>query len=160
VIEFQNEIGRDFGLEGKGMDIEALKSELVAEEGEVLHAYQDHLGYWTIGVGRLIDERRGGGITHEESMYLLGNDIARVVAELAEKIGGWNELDDVRKRALCSMAFQMGVDGLLGFRNTLAYIRAGDYERAADNAMQSLWARQTPSRAKRVTDMIRTGVTA
>ena len=55
---------------------------LKKEEGVVKHAYQDHLGYWTIGVGRLIDKRKGGGLSDEEIDYLLGNDIEKKIAEV------------------------------------------------------------------------------
>ena len=48
---------------------------LEAEEGRKRSAYQDHLGYWTIGVGRLIDRRKGGGLSPDEIDYLLTNDI-------------------------------------------------------------------------------------
>jgi lysozyme len=44
-----------------------IAEQLRRDEGEVLHAYQDKYGYWTIGVGRLIDARKGGGISVEES---------------------------------------------------------------------------------------------
>lgn len=44
---------------------------LETDEGRVPHAYQDHLGYWTIGVGHLIDKRKGGGLTPDEVDYLL-----------------------------------------------------------------------------------------
>ena len=56
---------------------------LIAEEGEKLSAYQDSMGFWTIGVGRLIDARKGGGISQEESRYLLaraGRKISLVLA--------------------------------------------------------------------------------
>lgn len=131
--------------------------ELRSDEGEVLHAYEDHLGYITIGVGRLIDKRKGGGISKKESAYLLQNDIEKKARELFSRAPWITSLDDVRQRALLNMAFQLGVDGLLGFKNTLRLIDEGKYEEAADNALQSKWARQTPNRAKVVTEMIRTG---
>ena len=55
------------------------------------------------------------------------------------------------------MAFQMGVDGLLGFKNTLAMIQAGKYTEAANGMMNSKWAKQTPSRAQRHAEQMRTG---
>lgn len=128
------------------------------EEGEVLSAYQDHLGYWTIGVGRLIDKRKGGGITAEESAYLLGNDIAKVNAQLDSKIPWWRKLDEARQAVIQGMAFQMGIDGLLGFKNTLKMIEAGDYEGAGKGMLNSLWAKQTPGRARRMADQMKTGV--
>ena len=139
------------------------------EEGTILHAYQDHLSYWSIGTGRLIDKRKGGGISQAENDILLGNDIAKVRAQLAVDVdtaAAWARVKDdpVRAVALISLGFQMGVGlpsrddaGLSGFDTTLALIAAGDFAGAAANAMKSLWAKQTPARAKRVTEMLRTG---
>lgn len=129
---------------------------LRGDEGEVLHAYQDHLGYWTIGVGRLIDKRKGGGISRTESALLLSNDIAEKEAELDRRLPWWRELPDARRAVILAMAFQMGVDGLLGFKNTLAMVRAGNVDGAARGMLASLWARQTPERAHRMSEQMRT----
>ena len=134
-----------------------LTKQLRRDEGEVLTAYQDHLGFWTLGVGRLIDKRKGGGITADESAYLLSNDIDKREAELLRRAPWMANLDPVRFGALLNMAFQMGVDGLLGFRNTLAMVRDGDYDGAASNMLHSKWAEQTPDRAKRISDQMKTG---
>ena len=131
---------------------------LRGEEGEVLHEYKDHLGYSTIGIGRLIDKRKGGGITSEEAAYLLGNDVDKVIDQLNKRLPWWTKLDGARKGVLINMAFQMGIDGLLGFKNTLRMIEQGRYTDAANGMMQSLWARQTPARAKRMSEQMRTGV--
>lgn len=130
---------------------------LRGEEGEVLTEYKDHLGYSTIGVGRLIDKRKGGGITAEESAYLLGNDIQKRMTELEQKLPWITSLDEARRGVLLSMAFQMGVDGLLGFKNTLEMVRTGRYEDAAKGMLNSKWAKQTPQRAKRHSEQMRTG---
>jgi lysozyme len=127
------------------------------EEGEVLNAYQDHLGYWTIGVGRLIDKRKGGGITKEESEYLLNNDISKVNAQLDANIPWWRKLDEPRQAVLQGMAFQMGIANLLGFKNTLRMIEAADYEAAGKGMLNSLWAKQTPGRANRMSKQMKTG---
>lgn len=135
-----------------------LTKQLRRDEKEVLTAYKDHLGYLTIGVGRLIDERKGGGITTEESAYLLSNDIDKREAELLRRAPWMARLDPVRFGALLNMAFQMGVDGLLGFVNTLAMVRAGNYEAAAKGMLASKWASQTPERALRISKQMETGV--
>lgn len=139
------------------MDQALTIKQLREEEGEVLHAYQDHLGFWTIGVGRLIDKRKGGGLTKEESAYLLANDIAKVEQELDSRLSWWRTINDARQAVLLGMAFQMGIGGLLGFKNTLKMIQAGDWQGAANGMLSSLWARQTPSRARRMSDQMRTG---
>ena len=140
------------------MHLNKIEAQLRRDEGEKLSAYQDHLGYWTIGVGRLIDARKGGGLTREESTYLLQNDIMSKTKELNSKLSWISTLDPVRRAVLVNMAFQMGVEGLLKFRNTLAMIKAGQYADAASGMLESLWAQQTPARAQRLSTQMRTGV--
>jgi lysozyme len=135
-----------------------LTAELRRDEGVVRHAYQDHLGFWTIGVGRLIDARRGGGLSEAEIDQLLANDIARFEAELDLRAPWWRELDPVRRRVILNMAFNLGVTGLLGFRNTLAAVRAGQWETAAAGMLASKWATQVGARATRLAAMMRTGL--
>lgn len=132
-----------------------LEEMLRVHEGFVGHAYRDHLGYWTIGIGRLIDQRRGGGITEEEARYLLRNDLERIRGELHDRVGWLGSLSDVRRAAVLDMAFNLGVDGLLGFRRMLAALEARDYQRAADEALDSLWARQVGMRARDIAEMVR-----
>lgn len=138
-----------------------MKAELIrqlkGEEGEVLSAYQDHLGYWTIGIGRLIDKRKGGGITPEESAYLLGNDIDKRIAQLDKALPWWGNLSEPRMAVMLQMCFQLGLDGLLEFKNTLNLIKTGQYVAAAGGMMQSLWAKQTPLRAQRLADQMASG---
>lgn len=125
-------------------------------EGFIPHYYEDHLGFATIGIGRLIDKRRGGGISKKEAYYLLENDISRVSKELTINLSPWfSSAPEGVKRALINMCFQMGINGVLSFKNTLMLLRQGRYHEAADNALKSKWARQTPSRAQEVTNWIR-----
>jgi lysozyme len=135
-----------------------LVRQLKGDEGVVPHAYQDHLGFWTIGVGRLIDKRKGGGLRPDEITYLLNNDIDDRINELNRRLPWFQNLDDARKGVLVNMSFQMGVDGLLGFVNTLKLVEQGKYENAAHAMLQSLWAKQTPERAKRMSEQMRTGL--
>lgn len=134
-----------------------LIAEIRRDEGEVLHAYQDSLGYWTIGVGRLIDNRRGGGVTADESAYLLKNDIARSKADLDRLYPWWRKLAAVRRRALINMTFQLGAGTMQSGAPTMRLIQSGDYDAAADRLKGWLWASQTPNRADRIIAMIRTG---
>lgn len=133
-----------------------LEELLIREEGFIPYAYQDHLGYWTIGYGKLID-KRGGGITKEEGIYLLRNEAARQYEELKSEIPWITRLDEVRSTILRAMAFQMGVSGLLAFRKTLEAVKAGDYKKAAAGMRASKWAQQTPGRAERMAKAMETG---
>ena len=77
-------------------------------------------------------------------------------AEMDRRLAWWRQLPDARRAVLMAMAFQMGVDGLLGFKNTLAMVKAGDFDGAARGMLASLWARQTPERAHRMSEQMRT----
>ena len=127
------------------------------DEGEVLHAYDDHLGFTTIGVGRLIDKRKGGGISKDESAYLLNNDITARINALNKALPWIKDLSGARQAVLLNMSFQLGMGGLLQFKTTLAHIKQGDYISAKDSMLNSLWAKQTPARTKRLAEQMRTG---
>lgn len=137
------------------MNKNLLIKELKIDEGFMPHEYKDTLGYSTIGYGRLIDKRKGGGITEAEADYLLGNDVERVWEQLKKALPWVIDQPEGVQQALSMMAFQMGVKSVTGFSTTLKLIKEGKYSAAADNAMQSLWAKQTPNRAKKVTSLIR-----
>ncbi|WP_376787674.1 hypothetical protein [Klebsiella aerogenes] len=66
-------------------------------------------------------------------------------------------IDEVRRAALVNMVFQLGATGVLGFKKMLQYLNNREYSLAADEALDSKWAVQTPARAKRVTEVIRNG---
>lgn len=137
---------------------ERLLEHLAADEGCVLHAYSDSLGFLTLGFGRLIDKRRGGGITYAEALYLLENDVRRHWDELIARFQWVEALDDARQVALANLAFNLGLNGLAQFKNTLAAIQAGDWDAAADGLRKSLWYRQVQkSRSDRIISMIQTG---
>lgn len=112
----------------------------------------------TIGIGRLIDIRRGGGISQEEAEYLLANDVRRVKSELSKSLPWFDELDEVRQGALTNAAFQLGTAGLLAFRKSLELIRQGKFTAAHNELLDSVWARQTPARAQRIAKQIQTGI--
>ncbi len=139
------------------MDIEKLKEELVGDEGEVLHAYQDSRGYWTIGVGQLIDARAGGRISQAASRFMLAESIEEKAIELDRRLPWWRNLSDARQRVLLNMAFNLGVGGLMGFVATLDSLDHGNYEEAAAHMLSSKWAEQVGDRAVRLAKMMREG---
>lgn len=134
-----------------------LAQQLRRDEGTKPSAYQDHLGFWTIGVGRLIDARKGGGLRPDEIEYLLANDIKDRARALLAALPWFGALDDARQGVLLNMAFQLGTAGLLGFTGTLGRISRGDYAGAAKSMLESRWAKQTPERAQRLAKQMETG---
>jgi len=128
--------------------------QLKKDEGFRGHVYQDHLGWWTIGYGRLVDQRRGGSVSVEEAEILLNNDVRRVIDQLSTRLSWFETLPERKKEALVNMAFQLGVNGLLNFRKMLNAVHTGNYSLARSEALNSKWAQQTPQRALRVANML------
>ena len=137
--------------------IDILKSQLEIDEGRVEYAYQDSLGYWTIGVGRLIDRRLGGRLRNDEIDLMLMNDIQEAEDIARSLLTNFDALSDERKAVVCNMAHNLGKTRLSEFRNTLAAISEGRFDDAADGMLASLWAKQVGARALRLSVKMRTG---
>lgn len=134
-----------------------LKEQLIRDEGDVPHAYKDSLGYWTIGVGFLIDKEKGGRLPDAVRDFWLEHEINDKTRQLRARLPLFEDLNKARQDALVNMAFNIGVNGLLGFKKTLALLRIGKYEEAAKEMLNSKWADQVGDRAKRLSKQIETG---
>lgn len=134
------------------MDESKLMAQLIEHEGFRTKPYLDTVGKWTIGIGRNLDDV---GITRSEALYLLKNDIDKVVVELT-KTDWYDTLSDVRKRVVVDMAFNLGIAGFFKFKRTINSIRHGNYNEAARQMLQSKWARQVGRRAIKLATMMRT----
>jgi lysozyme len=123
-------------------------------EGSRSKPYKDTVGKLTIGVGRNLDDV---GLFDDEIELLLINDLKRFERSLDKSLPWWRDLDEVRQRVILDMCFNMGLGGLLGFKNTLAKIKAHDWAGARRGMLQSKWAKQVGARATRLADMMLTG---
>jgi lysozyme len=130
-----------------------LVDQLKRDEGYKLMPYKDSLGFLTIGAGRCIEKV---GISESEAEFLLENDIANVQRELAP-FAWYQSLDMVRKAAIENMAFNLGIAGLLHFPSMIAALGAQDWQKAHDEALNSVWASQVGARANRIAQQILTG---
>lgn len=131
-----------------------LEEQLLVDEGLRLKPYKDTVGKLTIGIGRNLDDV---GITKDEAIILLRNDIARTTKDVIANIPWWSGLDEVRRDVIINMAFNLGIEGLLKFKRTLLSIQNGEYEQASKEMLESKWAKQVGNRAKRLAEMMRTG---
>jgi lysozyme len=132
-----------------------LKGEIRKEEGWRGTAYQDSLGFWTIGYGFLVDSRKSDALPLAVADVWLDYKLQEKIGALDTHIPWWKNQPEEVQEALVNMCYQLGVTGLLKFKTTLSLLESGDREGAARSALKSLWAKQTPERAKRVTDKIR-----
>jgi lysozyme len=109
----------------------------------------------TIGVGRNLDSL---GLTEDEVMYLLNNDIVRCDKELLHNFKWYPELCRVRQDALINLCFNLGITRLLTFKKALQAMEDKDYSKAAIEFLDSKWATQVGvTRSNDIALMIRTG---
>lgn len=154
------------------MNLAKLTNSLTEHEGSRKEPYRDSRGLWTFGIGRCLEtnpptaaewkwmlELGAIKVTLSDvgEQYLFGNDIRAATTQIKARCDFWDRLDDVRQNVLVEMCFQMGIARLLAFNKMFAALRAGDYERAAGEAINSEWHRQTPERAEKLAEALRTG---
>ncbi len=132
-----------------------LRDVLKIEEGFSGRPYACSAGAQTIGYGRNLDAKP---LTRAEGEYLLDNDMREVEADLFALFGEqYGSMQQHRRNALASMRYQLGARGFRRFVKTCAAVKAQDWDTAAREALDSEWAAQTPKRAQRCSDALRTG---
>ena len=122
-------------------------------EGLNLYPYTCPTGHLTIGYGHNLEN----GITLEVAEALLQSDMAQAQLEVGKSLPWSNQLDEVRQYVLVDMCFNMGLKRLLTFKKMLAAVKAGYYERAAYEMLNSRWAGQVGRRATELAKMMKTG---
>lgn len=149
----------------KELWMQQLSKCLRMDEGVRNKAYDDATGQevkapsgrLTIGVGRNIEDN---GISEATITQMLNEDIEHCLRE-AQRFFGldfFNSLSTPRQHAILMMIFQLGAAGFFEFRNTIAAIKQNNFALAAEHARKSLWARQVPDRARRVTTLLESEV--
>ena len=126
---------------------------LLLEEGLRNTVYRCPAGKLTIGIGRNLEDR---GISDAEATYMLRNDIRAFRRELTQMWPWFTRLSSVRQAVLVDMAFNLGVAGLSTFKKMLTATGCGYYSMAAEEMMDSKWAKQVGKRAERLSVMMET----
>ena len=117
-------------------------------EGFRRYAYECSEGRLTIGFGTMIEP--GGHGIPEYIAELLLLDYLSTLRSRFEALDWFKALDPGRQNAVLEMGYQLGYDGVLGFRKMIRAIKASDWDAVLAEALDSRWARQTPARAKDV----------
>jgi len=136
-----------------------LRKLLIRHEGLRLRPYQCTAGRWTVGYGHNLEshgEAIPTSITIEQAEKYLDQDMASAESQCRSRMPFFGGLSPVRQAVLIDMCFNLGINGLLGFKNTLAAVSSGDYARAAKQMLESKWATQVKTRAVRLARMMAT----
>ena len=131
-------------------DAAVMKAELLRDEGLRDEVYKDTRGFMTVGIGHNLSIPQNSFTT--DALY--ENDLNGCIASLDLRLAWWRKLDPVRQRVLINMMFNLGGNGLLKFPRFLAAMQAGQWGEAADQMMNSEWAREVGARATRLRALV------
>ena len=124
-----------------------IKEMLIKNEGLVCQPYHCSAGKLTIGVGRNLESN---GITEDEAMYLLENDIQRVLDNLDKNWSVFRTFPPLAQEVCIDCTFQMGITGWMNFRRTRALMEMGAWLEASEEILRSKYATvDSPNRAAR-----------
>lgn len=122
-------------------------------EGCKLKPYKCTSNKTTIGYGRNLDDR---GITQKEAKYLLINDIESCIEDLNKNLYWWILHPVIVQKILVDMCFNLGINGLLEFKNSLSLIQNKQYLKASKELLKSKWASQVGNRATEISSLLAT----
>lgn len=141
--------------------IRSIIDQLMRDEGFRADVYVDTVGKRTVGYGHNLDTNPLPDltfpITEAQAAQILGRDVERISRFLVQALPWVTTLDDARLGVLQNMAFNLGVNGLLGFHRTLADVQAGAYATAASDMKDSKWYNEVGDRAVRLVQQMLSG---
>ena len=140
------------------MSKDSLKEKIKIHEGFRDMIYLDTLNKKTIGYGHLIVHEdkfvEGKAYPKEELEALFDKDFEKgwnLMVQFCE-VNNLRSISDDAKEILCEMIFQMGYSGVGKFKNMIKALQNRDYTKASIEMLDSRWAKQTPNRAKELSD--------
>ena len=141
------------------MEMSRLLKSVKEHEGYRNKVYLDSLGKRTVGVGHLcVEDFWEDDKEYEEKFLLtiLEHDLQSAVQSAERLLKGCPILDSLAREIVIEMVFQLGETGVSKFRNMLKALKEGpDYKTASIEMLDSRWAKQTPNRAKKMSDSMR-----
>ena len=144
------------------MDIEKLREEIKYDEGSVNEIYLDHLGLATFGIGHLVTEwdeeygwEVGTPVSEDRCNEVFDTDIQIVLSDCQHLYPDFNDLPEEVQRIIANMMFNMGRPRLSKFKGMKAGVDSRDWNKAADEMVDSRWYRQVTKRADRLVERMR-----
>jgi len=144
------------------VDIEKLRKQLEIDEGVVHEIYLDHLGYPTFGIGHLVIESDpenglavGTPVSSERCVEAFDADVEIVLSDCNILYPDFDDLPEEAQQIIANMMFNLGRPRLSKFRGMKAGVDAKDWNRAADEMVDSRWYRQVGRRAERLVERMR-----
>ena len=144
------------------MNIEQLRKELEVDEGVKYEIYNDHLGYPTFGIGHLVrdtDPEAGAAlgtpVSEDRVIEAFNQDVETVLSDCNILYDDFGDLPEEAQLIIANMMFNLGRPRLSKFKGMKAGVDSRDWNKAADEMIDSAWYRQVPNRAERLVNRMR-----
>ena len=144
------------------MDIVKLRKQLEIDEGVVHEIYLDHLGYPTFGIGHLIrdDDPENGSeigtpVSNDRVIDAFNTDLESVMFDCQRLYQNFKSLPEEAQQIIANMMFNLGHPRLSKFKGMKAGVDSEDWNRAADEMIDSRWYQQVGPRAERLVARMR-----
>ena len=144
------------------MNLDKLREEIKYDEGSVNKIYLDHLGLATFGIGHLVTEwdeeygwEVGTPVSEDRCNEVFDTDIQIVLSDCQHLYPDFDDLPEEVQRIIANMMFNMGRPRLSKFKGMKAGVDARDWNKAADEMVDSRWYRQVTNRAERLVERMR-----
>tara|TARA_R100000700_G_scaffold661_1_gene1769 strand:- start:66 stop:467 length:402 start_codon:yes stop_codon:yes gene_type:complete len=130
----------------------SLLDKIKEHEGFRSTVYQCTQGYDTIGYGFAIKDLE---IDEDMAEKILIRKIAQLESKISKKFDWYHSTPQEAKEVVINMCYQLGISGFSKFKKTIYLLETEQYEEASVEMLDSLWAKQTPRRAKELSEVIR-----
>ena len=131
--------------------MKSLIKKIKEHEGYRSTVYQCTEGFDTIGYGFAIKDLK---LSEEICDIILAEKIAKLQFDISNKFEWFDDSPTLVKDVVTNMCYQIGLSGFSKFKKTIYYLETEQYEEASIECLDSLWAKQTPNRAKELSEQL------
>lgn len=134
--------------------------EIERNEGFRQYIHKDSLGFETIGYEFKVDCLSKDELLLNENLIepmskivaekILDMKLCKLETEVLKELPWLSHKENSVQEVVVEMAYWLGIDGMLKFKNTLKFIKQGELIKACENIKNSLWYKQAPNRVEKL----------
>ena len=129
-----------------------LLSRIKYHEGYRSRVYKCTEGFDTIGYGFAIKDLE---LDEDIAEEILMQKVEKLIKRVRAKFDWLDSVPHEVQGVLVEMSYQMGLSNVSKFKKALHAMQMLQWKKAADEMLDSRWAKQTPNRAKELSNIIR-----
>ena len=133
-------------------DFKNILDDIKKHEGFEPKVYKCTEGYDTIGYGFAIKDLI---IDKDVADLILMKKLHKMLERITVAFPWFANIDNEAKAVVVNMCYQLGIRGFSKFKKTIYLLETEQYEEASVEMLDSLWAKQTPNRAKELSEKLR-----